>query len=153
LQQRPDGSWDRSGPHTVLVNSYSATSHYYRKDKSVTIPIHRDHSNMVKFSRGDAYLVIITSSIAELCTFAQLINQSEPAVSDGAAVCSDPDQDLPESRVPGDDENYSKYPSLVELSEILSTLEGMFVLLLGTYGSYLGIYGANHLWNGRSVAQ
>lgn len=52
----------------VLVNTDSATCHYHRGDRSVTIPINKDHSNMVKFSRGDVDLDKIIISLNELST-------------------------------------------------------------------------------------
>ncbi|KAK3319651.1 hypothetical protein B0T19DRAFT_270056 [Cercophora scortea] len=66
--QLPDGTWNKQGTPTVLVSPDSATNNQCRKDKSVTIPINRDHSNMVKFSRGDAQLGIVLSSIIEVCS-------------------------------------------------------------------------------------
>ncbi|KAH6640664.1 hypothetical protein F5144DRAFT_105787 [Chaetomium tenue] len=68
VARRTDGSWERNGPPAVLVNPESATCHHFRKDKSVTIPINEDHSNMVKFSRDDATLRIIIHSLSELCS-------------------------------------------------------------------------------------
>ncbi|KAK0701077.1 hypothetical protein B0H67DRAFT_547600 [Lasiosphaeris hirsuta] len=82
--QRPDGSWDRSGPRTVLVNPASATSNYYLKKKSITIPIDKDHSGMVKFTRGDVHLGIITASIAEICSTTHLNDQAGSAGLDAA---------------------------------------------------------------------
>jgi len=67
VQCRADGTWDRSGPPAVLVNPASATCHYYRKKRSMTIPINKDHSHMVKYSKGDVNLGVILHSIAELC--------------------------------------------------------------------------------------
>ncbi|KAK3690388.1 hypothetical protein B0T22DRAFT_499792 [Podospora appendiculata] len=61
--QRPDNSWNKEGPPTVLVSPDSATSYQCQWNKSVTIPINEDHSNMVKFSPGDANLRLVLSSI------------------------------------------------------------------------------------------
>ena len=63
-----DGSWARTGKSAVLVNPESATCRNYREDRSLTIPINEDHSNMVKFSRGDPNLGVILHSIAEFCS-------------------------------------------------------------------------------------
>lgn len=67
MQQRQDGTWERSGPPVVLVNRESATCNNYHKNRSVTIPINSDHSSMVKFSRGDSDLSIVIDTIASLC--------------------------------------------------------------------------------------
>ncbi|PNP46477.1 hypothetical protein THARTR1_10799 [Trichoderma harzianum] len=48
-----DGNWSENGPLAVLVNRDSATCNYNGNDGSLTIPINKSHSNMVKFSRGD----------------------------------------------------------------------------------------------------
>ncbi|KAK1238167.1 hypothetical protein MKX08_002746 [Trichoderma sp. CBMAI-0020] len=61
-----DGSWSKNGPSAILVNPESATCHYYRNDKSLTIPINKDHSNMVKFSRGNNDLRKIIFSLNDL---------------------------------------------------------------------------------------
>ncbi|KAL7920620.1 hypothetical protein ACQKWADRAFT_298002 [Trichoderma austrokoningii] len=66
--KRSDGSWCREGPWAVLVNIDSATCHYYRDDRSLTIPINKDHSNMVKLSRGDNDLGKVIISLNELLT-------------------------------------------------------------------------------------
>ncbi|KAI9167908.1 Protein SERAC1 [Paramyrothecium foliicola] len=68
LQQSSDGTWTRNGPPTVLVTRDSATSRYATKDKSLTLPINADHSNMVKFSRGDANLGPIILLLTDFCT-------------------------------------------------------------------------------------
>ncbi|KAH6857077.1 hypothetical protein B0I37DRAFT_89683 [Chaetomium sp. MPI-CAGE-AT-0009] len=131
--QRPDGSWDRCGPHRVLVNPESATFHNCRKDKSVTIPIGKDHSSMVKFGRGDTYLGIITNSIAEICPTAQLTNQQGPAGLVGVVVDSTAAQDLLGPRLfsagYGECNNHS---SLIELGETLSALEELHAELFST---------------------
>ncbi|KAK0645794.1 hypothetical protein B0T16DRAFT_492873 [Cercophora newfieldiana] len=62
-----DGAWSRTGPPAVLVNVESATSHYCRKDQLTTFPINEDHSNMVKFSRGDPNLGLVTQIIVDFC--------------------------------------------------------------------------------------
>lgn len=64
--KRQDGTWERSGLPAVLVNPESATYYYYRKNRPVTIPIHHDHSGMVKFSKGNSDLGIIIDTIASL---------------------------------------------------------------------------------------
>ncbi|CRK16662.1 hypothetical protein BN1708_002918 [Verticillium longisporum] len=69
--QRPDGTWAKDGDPTVLVNPDSATCYFNRHDKTATIPINKDHSNMVKFSRGDANLSSILVSLLELCSLPQ----------------------------------------------------------------------------------
>ncbi|EAQ88998.1 hypothetical protein CHGG_05617 [Chaetomium globosum CBS 148.51] len=66
--RRSDGTWARTGRPTVLVNPESATSHNYRTNKSLTIPINEDHSNMVKFPRDDANLRLILHSLSEICS-------------------------------------------------------------------------------------
>jgi hypothetical protein len=126
-QQLPNGSWGRSGAYTVLVNRDSATSNYYRKDKSVTIPIQSDHSNMVKFGRGDVNLAIVTSLIAEIFTAADLTVVPERG---------GPSTDLPGSTVsgglgrqPSKGGESSDYPSLTELDYILSALKGLSISL------------------------
>ncbi|KAK0714484.1 hypothetical protein B0H67DRAFT_553198 [Lasiosphaeris hirsuta] len=68
VEQRDDGTWATTGPPAILVSIASATCHYHRKDKSVTIPINESHSNMVKFSRGDPNLEIIMESVRDLCS-------------------------------------------------------------------------------------
>ncbi|KAH8895466.1 hypothetical protein GQ53DRAFT_715140 [Thozetella sp. PMI_491] len=65
--QQSDGTWERNGPPVVLVNPDSATCRYNRKNKAITIPINEDHSNMVKFSRGDLNLGPVLSCLRELC--------------------------------------------------------------------------------------
>jgi len=67
-QRAADGTWSRNGPRAVLVDRNSATCHYYRKDRSITIPINQDHSGMVKFSRSDQNLSVIIQALAELCS-------------------------------------------------------------------------------------
>ncbi|CAG9990569.1 unnamed protein product [Clonostachys byssicola] len=61
-----DGSWSRNGTPAVLVNPDSATCHNNTKNKLSTIPINKNHSNMVKFSRGDKDLGSILSYVSEL---------------------------------------------------------------------------------------
>lgn len=52
----------------------SATYRYNYKGKHLTIPINKDHSKMVKFSRGDANLASILLSLAEMCSTKRLAN-------------------------------------------------------------------------------
>lgn len=66
----------------MLVSPDSATCHYYRKDKSLTIPINKDHSNMIKFSRGDSTLGPVLVSLKELCSLEQLTNGFPPPEDD-----------------------------------------------------------------------
>jgi hypothetical protein len=66
----------------VLVSPDSATCHYYRKDKSLTIPINKDHSNMIKFSRGDSSLGPVLISIKELCSLEKLTTGFPPPEDD-----------------------------------------------------------------------
>src|SRR4051812_22908419 len=127
-QKRPDGSWDKCGLYTVLVNPDSATSHYFRKDKSVTIPIHKNHSNMVKFTRGDTSLGIIIASLAELCSRTQLADHSRPKRPSGTVTDSNgnPLGSQLSSRTQGCEENVD-HTALEELGEIFSALDGMLV--------------------------
>ncbi|KAK0638959.1 hypothetical protein B0T16DRAFT_235197 [Cercophora newfieldiana] len=128
-----DGSWKRCdrGPYAVLVNRDSATSNHYRKDKSVTIPIQKDHSNMVKFSRGDTSLAIITSSIAEILAAVQFASSGDPAGGRGVGTGS-----LATEEPLGYGSNvgriYGDYPSLTELDDILSELEELHAELFST---------------------
>ncbi|KAM0511390.1 hypothetical protein ACHAPE_009905 [Trichoderma viride] len=82
--RRSDGSWCKKGPLAVLVNTDSATCHYYSKDKSLTIPINKDHSNMVKFSRGDNDLGKIIVSLKELCSLQGRLGQLLLATNDAS---------------------------------------------------------------------
>lgn len=55
----------------------SATCRYYRKDRSATIPINQNHSNMVKFSRGDATMGVVISLIKEICSASHVLQHPE----------------------------------------------------------------------------
>ncbi|CAH0002163.1 unnamed protein product [Clonostachys byssicola] len=66
-----DGQWGRNGPSEILVSPDSATCYFNSKNKIMTIPIDKDHSSMVKFSRGDKDLEIILQTIGELCYIKQ----------------------------------------------------------------------------------
>lgn len=80
---------------------------------------------MVKFGRGDPYLGIITTSIAEICPAAQLINQQDPAGPSGVVVGSAAAQHLfLESLPSAGDKEHNNYSSLIELDKMLSALEG-----------------------------
>ncbi|KAL7895514.1 hypothetical protein HDV64DRAFT_95259 [Trichoderma sp. TUCIM 5745] len=81
---REDGSWCKEGPSAALVNIDSATGHYHRKDKSLMIPINKDHSNMVKFSRGDNDLGKILISLKELCSLKERLGQPLFATNDAS---------------------------------------------------------------------
>ncbi|CAH0046161.1 unnamed protein product [Clonostachys solani] len=64
----PNGKWNKDGPLALLVNPDSATCHHDVDDETVTIPIDEDHSNMVKFSRGNATLPAIIATLRRLCS-------------------------------------------------------------------------------------
>ncbi|KAH8897208.1 hypothetical protein GQ53DRAFT_803263 [Thozetella sp. PMI_491] len=72
VARNEDGKWTRSGDSEILVSPDSATCQRYRKDKSSTIPINKDHSGMVKFSKGDSSLGPILVSLSELCSSPEL---------------------------------------------------------------------------------
>ncbi|RYP29592.1 hypothetical protein DL767_006644 [Monosporascus sp. MG133] len=126
--QRPDGSWDRSGPRAVLVNPASATSNYYWKNKSITIPIHKDHSGMVKFTRGDAHLGIIKASIAEICSTTHLNDRTGSAGLDAASFLGGTSRGHPGRRVANQerkDEDFIDTAAMEEIVRISSAVEEM----------------------------
>ncbi|KAH6617141.1 hypothetical protein F5144DRAFT_541013 [Chaetomium tenue] len=98
--QLKDGSWSRNGPSEVLVSRDSATCRHSRNNKSATIPINQNHSNMVKFSRGDATIGTIITSIKEICSPSNLLQRSDMNAGvfvefpEGEAVVDDTSQDI-----------------------------------------------------------
>ncbi|KAK4444026.1 hypothetical protein QBC34DRAFT_416019 [Podospora aff. communis PSN243] len=63
VERQDDNTWARTGPPAVLVSPDSATCNRHRKNKAETFPINEDHSKMVKFSRGDQNLLVVTQLI------------------------------------------------------------------------------------------
>ncbi|KAF7532276.1 hypothetical protein G7054_g8109 [Neopestalotiopsis clavispora] len=63
--QEINGLYKRSGPRCIMVDRQSATGSC-ALDLSFTIQIDEDHSNMVKFNRGDRRIPTIISKIKEI---------------------------------------------------------------------------------------
>jgi len=135
-QQRPDGSWDRLGPCRVLVDPDSATCHNNRKNKAATIPIHKDHSNMVKFTRGDTCFGIIAVSIAEISStqltdsLASKVHGSHSLTEiEEAPLAADSNtrDDLPETYLSESFTSLEDYMALKDLDELMSALEGTLI--------------------------
>ncbi|KAI1655243.1 hypothetical protein F4813DRAFT_368207 [Daldinia decipiens] len=60
-------SSSRSGPETVLVTRRSATGGRCYEDPSLTIQIDENHSDIVKFTRGDHRIRILVNRLANIC--------------------------------------------------------------------------------------
>ncbi|VUC30839.1 unnamed protein product [Clonostachys rosea] len=69
-----DGTWAKDGSLQLLVAPDSATCHNNTKNNTITVPIDRDHSSMVKFSSGDRYLDTIIHILFEICAHDQSEN-------------------------------------------------------------------------------
>ncbi|KAK3317712.1 hypothetical protein B0T19DRAFT_296559 [Cercophora scortea] len=65
--RREDGSYDRSGPETVMVDPPSATGDRYTSDPTSTIQIDENHSNMVKFQLNDHRIPVVIQKIRHIC--------------------------------------------------------------------------------------
>ena len=121
-----NGKWQRTGDPATLVHPESATCRIYRKNQFLTFPINKDHSNMVKFSRGDPCLDVITSSLVEIFSLEKLVRQpwllelEIPAANQG--MSSDSGADVRSKAVdllPDLD-----VKMLHQLGELLSSLKG-----------------------------
>jgi hypothetical protein len=109
------------------VNPDSATCNHNRNDKSSTIPINEDHSNMVKFSEGDVNLGLIIPALMDLCS-------PRPSIC-GSSFSADLDPPSPINSLGSDIDGLSKDDTTLkhidaimnELGQILSGMEGTIV--------------------------
>jgi len=86
--------WEKSGDPSRLVSPESATSHYCRKNKAVTIPINRNHSDMVKFTRGDTNLGSIISSLKDMLPPSKTTDETLLAINSPSTTGSEPPANL-----------------------------------------------------------
>lgn len=119
----------------VLVTPESATCHYCRKDRSLTIPINENHSNMVKFGRGDPNLGVIIYSLSELCSSTQYRSANPQSIEPDQSAGHEPRDrqsfGLGSSANPL--EQLEGIKTLRELERLLLSIEGMpFSLCLPT---------------------
>ncbi|KAK4446794.1 hypothetical protein QBC34DRAFT_278713, partial [Podospora aff. communis PSN243] len=62
-----DESFYRAGPEEILVTPESATRGLYGTNSTSIFGINENHSNMVKFSKGDANYPIVLGKLKDIC--------------------------------------------------------------------------------------
>jgi hypothetical protein len=77
IRSRDGHGWDRKGPLAILVSQYSATCR--QQNPSTIFPVQRNHSDMVKFDRGQHYTKIVCLKILDI-TRADASNLPEESV-------------------------------------------------------------------------
>jgi hypothetical protein len=99
-------------------------------DKASTIPINKDHYNMVKFPKGDANLGLIISAIMELCSSSSPIDSfSFSLVGRGLEANLDPLRPAHSlgSKIDGLSNNSDSI--IDEFAQILSGIDGVVTRL------------------------
>ncbi|KAK0638583.1 hypothetical protein B0T16DRAFT_227181 [Cercophora newfieldiana] len=119
VMKRDGNTWARTGPPAVLVSPESATCHYYRKNKAATFPINEDHSNMVKFSRGDPNLEVVTQFIRELGAVESLSRSSTSVdVESQLGLSTQTDRLFPQAQGVDMDEMHEERRDMQALKEL-----------------------------------
>ncbi|KAJ2992379.1 hypothetical protein NUW58_g2188 [Xylaria curta] len=67
VMRHEDGRYSRDGPEEILVTKESATRNLYHLRASDTFQIDENHSDMIKFRRGDPNLHIVENKLRGIC--------------------------------------------------------------------------------------
>ncbi|CAH0047656.1 unnamed protein product [Clonostachys solani] len=126
--RRSDGTWERNGPLAVLVNPDSATCHHNRsrKNRVYTIPINEDHTNMVKFSRGEPNLGVILTVLTDLCFTRDEHHHTHTHLPFGDAKMEGMSRQNPylvSPSSPKDAKDIQSHEAIEELGQLLQSIE------------------------------
>ncbi|KAK5989396.1 hypothetical protein PT974_10915 [Cladobotryum mycophilum] len=92
--QAVDGGYQRSGPGTVFVSPESATGNRCESDSASTIQINANHSDMVKFSRGNELIDRIAYKLQLMLqdTWVEASQEASAAIDQMAVLPEDSQQ-------------------------------------------------------------
>ena len=99
-QRAADGRWTRTGPHQILVDRHSATHRNIDHDPQSTFPINENHSDLVKFTRGNAHSRSVISNLNAMLLPQRVRGDSSKGIRSGPTAASDIGDSTPDQQDP-----------------------------------------------------